>query len=205
MPYLACYQCSSTYSCPFLILILIWLLKLVMWTSSFLVPPLVSDCHQITLAPLCHYRQVSLAGQRKCRPWMVLRFDSSKWPVDPLSMWPGYRLLRHLIICQHSAAKVTILMVMSVRDPDMPYSDMNPEVAICLWPIVKVTIIMVMSSGNPDVMSCLYDQVSCWKSLAMGVSGYPSYPVPMMMVCPNKLDDGLYVHRVYLGESLSCI
>jgi len=64
-------------------------------------------------------------------------------------------------ICQHYAAKVTVIMVlMSVSNLDVMdlFCDIinNLEMTICPCPIVKVTvIIMVTSSGNPDVMSHL--------------------------------------------------
>jgi len=82
---------------------------------------------------------------------------------------------------QCSAAKVTVLMVMPVGNPDMQScgvtSSGNLEVAICPCPIVKVTIIMVMSSGNPDVMSCPWKtHASCWISPSMGVTGKPARP-----------------------------
>ncbi len=56
-------------------------------------------------------------------------------------------------IHQHYAAKITVLMVISVSNPDVTVtSSCNPEVP-SVYSIVKVTIVMVMSSGNWDVMS----------------------------------------------------
>jgi len=152
----------------------------------------------------------SLLGQRKCHLWMVLRFNSSKRPVDPWSTWLGLQM------AMESVPSVSTMLPRSLSSQwcqsvtwmwwtCFMTSSSNPEVAICPCPVVKVTIIMVMSSGNPDVTSRPYDQVSCWKSLAMGVTWYPSYPVPLMMVFPNQLDDGLYDHRAHLSESVSCI
>jgi len=63
-------------------------------------------------------------------------------------------------IHQYYAAKVTVLMVTSVSNPDTQSCDVtssgNPEVAVCPCPIVKVTIVMVTSSCNLDLMSCLW-------------------------------------------------
>jgi len=79
--------------------------------------------------------QASLVSQGKCCPWMVLRFNSSKRPVNPLPMQSGYGWLWHLIVHQHSAAKVTILAVTSVRDLDMQYCDMMSS-ETQKWPYV---------------------------------------------------------------------
>jgi len=51
--------------------------------------------HLDELQKIC-YQRVSLSSQRKYCPWMVLRFDSSKWPVDPWPTWLGSGWLWHL-------------------------------------------------------------------------------------------------------------
>ncbi len=61
-----------------------------------------------------HDQQISLVGQQKCCLWMVLRFDSSIWPVDP---WPVDLWSTHWLGLQVATTPVLCISVVLPRSP----------------------------------------------------------------------------------------
>jgi len=131
--------------------------------------------------------------QEKVLSQMVLRFDSSKWPVDLWFAQSGqWVAMRSLCIHLHCAVKVAVLTATSVSNLDvMPCpvtSSSNPEVmSVCdlLARSPKVT-----SLGNPDVTSHPLHQISCWISPATGVTGQPATQYQSQWHSCDQIDDG---------------